>query len=404
MMGNRAFVRLWLAQFVSLVAVYGLNFAAVMQMEQATHSSARTGLVIVAAILPAFLASLVAGAVVDRRDRVGVLRACHLARAPVALVFWLAVQRLPPTSALVALLAINATLAALSQFATPAELALLPDLVGRERLMAANALLQISTLAAEGLGIVLFGPLLFRLGRISLMGVLGAGLYLVALVLVIPLPRGRIEIGGKDRRRLATLVSDLKGGWRTIAGDPLLKQVTIQVTLAAALLLVLVTLLPGLAVRSLGLGADMAAFLLLPGGVGFGLGAALVARRGERLSGPAWVNTGLVLLGLALVLVTVLSGWQGGLALALLAGSILLVGGALALVIVPARTVLQERPPAEARGRVIAAQLALGNAAAVLPLPLGGALGDWLGIRPVMGALALLTLGLGAAGAYHGQR
>ena len=88
MMGNRAFVRLWLSQFALLAALYGLNFAAVMQMEQATHSSARIGLVIVSAILPAFLASLLAGAVVDRRDRVGVLLACHLARAPVALTCW----------------------------------------------------------------------------------------------------------------------------------------------------------------------------------------------------------------------------------------------------------------------------------------------------------------------------
>lgn len=45
MMGNRAFVRLWLSQFASLAALYGLNFAAVMRMEQATHSSARTALV-----------------------------------------------------------------------------------------------------------------------------------------------------------------------------------------------------------------------------------------------------------------------------------------------------------------------------------------------------------------------
>ena len=397
MIGNRAFARLWLSQFVSLAALYGLNFAAVLQIEQVTHSSARTGLVIVAAILPAFLASLLAGVVVDRRDRVGVLLACHLARAPVALAFWPLVQRLSPEPALAALLAINASLAALSQFAMPAELALLPDLVGRERLMTANALLQLSTLAAEGAGIVLLGPLLFRLGWLPLMGVLGAGLYLVALVLVIPLPRGRIEAGRGDRPWLAALGADLKGGWRTIAGDPLLRQVTAQVTLAAALLLVLVTLLPGLAVRSLGLGADVAAFLLLPGGVGFGLGAALVAWQGGRLSRPGWVNTGLVLLGLALVLVTVLSGWQGGPALALLAGSILLVGGALALVIIPGRTILQERPPAEARGRVIAAQLALGNAAGVLPLPLGGGLADLLGIRPVLFLVTLVALGASAA-------
>ena len=72
------------------------------------------------------------------------------------------------------------------------------------------------------------------------------------------------------------------------------------------------------------------------------------------------------------------------------------IGIALALVIVSARVVLQERPPAEMRGRVIAAQLALANAAAVLPLLLGGSLADHLGIQPVMGLLGLLAVGAGA--------
>ena len=73
----------------------------------------------------------------------------------------------------------------------------------------------------------------------------------------------------------------------------------------------------------------------------------------------------------------------------------------LALVIVSARVILQERPPAEMRGRVIAAQLALANAVAVLPLLLGGSLADQVGIRPVMGLLGLLALGAGAIGLCH---
>jgi hypothetical protein len=50
------------------------------------------------------------------------------------------------------------------------------------------------------------------------------------------------------------------------------------------------------------------------------------------------------------------------------------------------------------RGRVIAAQLALANAVAVLPLLLGGSLADQVGIRPVMSLLGLLALGAGAIG------
>ena len=60
--------------------------------------------------------------------------------------------------------------------------------------------------------------------------------------------------------------------------------------------------------------------------------------------------------------------------------------------------ILEERPPAEMRGRVIAAQLALANAVAIVPLLLGGALADQVGIQPVMAILAVLALLAGAAG------
>ena len=395
---NAGFRRLWLSQFISLIAVYGLNFAAVVQVENATHSSARTGLVILLAITPAFLTSLVAGVAVDRRDRVRVLVATHLARMPVALAFWLAVRWLPPGPGLAALLAINAALAALSQFAMPAELALLPDLVGVEGLVSANSLLQLSTLAAEGAGIVLLGPLLCWLAGLETIGLLGAGLYLLAAWLVLRLPGGRIESRQENRPPLSALTADVRDGWRTIAQDPFLRWITIQVTLVAALLLVLLTLMPGLATRVLGLEADVAVFLLLPGGVGFALGALLVSRGESRFSRQGWINAGLFSLGGALALVVAFSFGRGWLALAALAGSIFPAGVALAMVIVPARAVLQERPPAEMRGRVIAAQLTLGNGLAVLPLPLGGGLADIIGVRKVVLLITLLVLGAAVFG------
>lgn len=105
--------------------------------------------------------------------------------------------------------------------------------------------------------------------------------------------------------------------------------------------------------------------------------------------------------GLGIGLLGILSSGTGRLWLVL--PSIAAVGMALALVLIPARTVLQERPPAALRGRVIAAQLALANATAVLPLLLGGTLADHLGIRPVMGLLGLLAMGAGAIGLHQAR-
>jgi hypothetical protein len=85
----------------------------------------------------------------------------------------------------------------------------------------------------------------------------------------------------------------------------------------------------------------------------------------------------------------------------LFSGLVVGIGFALALVVIPARTLLQERPPADMRGRVIAAQLALGNAGGGIPLLLSGALADRWGMVPAMALLGVLAVAAGAAGLPH---
>ena len=214
LLSNGPFRRLGAAQFSALTVVYGLSLAGTVLVENLTHSSAQIGLVILSSILPAFLASLVAGAVVDRWGLVRVLMASHLARGVVALAFWLGTQWLPTGPALATIYIVNVAGAAFSQFAIPAELAMLPDLVGRSRLISANGLLQMVTLAAEGLGIVFLGPLVIKLAGAPAVGLVGAVLCLSALALVSALPRDqRQPVEAEERGSVwAGLGADLRAG------------------------------------------------------------------------------------------------------------------------------------------------------------------------------------------------
>jgi MFS family permease len=400
LLANRPFRRLWAAQFGTVAAVYAVTLAGITLVEELTHSTTLNSVTLVSAILPAFLGSLVSGAVVDRLGRVRVLLASILTWTLVTVVFWIASGMLPPAWAVLAVFAVNATMAFVTQFAMAAEYALLPDYVGQALLLQANTLFQVAFVVGEGLGVILLAPLLIKAAGIPTVGLVAAILCLLALTLIFNLPRAeaRPRQLSKAGRDWAALAADLRAGWQAILKDHVLGLVTVQATVAASLLLILVALLPGLASRGLGIGAENLPYLLLPGGLGFVLGLLTVNRWESRMRRLTWISWGLAGLSSGIGLLAIASGTPSRLGLML--ASFLIIGWGLSLAIIPARTVLQERPPAEVRGRVISAQLALGNAAAVLPLLLGGSLADQLGIQPVLAIMALLALVAGLAGAW----
>jgi len=401
---NHSFRRLWIAQFSTVTVIYSLSLSGAALVEERTRSSMQIGLVILSAVLPAFLGSLISGAVVDRFGRKRVLLASHMARAVVSLAFWAGTLLLSPSLAMVTVYLANVAMALFTQFATPAELAMLPDLVGSPHLVSANALFQMSMLAAEGLGIIVLSPVLIKVFGPPSVGLVGAILCLLGVTLVSTLPQDRLPASqassGKSIWR--ELAADFQTGWQVISRDRLLRLVAIQATLAAAVLLVLLSLLPGLLSRHLGLSIADAPILILPGGLGFVLGSIAISRWGNRMGRPGTIAAGLVGLGVSIGLLSLASSQPGRLWLIL--PVILGMGVMLALVIISARVILQEHPPAEVRGRVIAAQLAMANAVAVLPILLGGSLADQVGILPVMVLLGLLAIGAGLLGLRQAHR
>jgi len=394
---NRNFRRLYLAQFASLTATYAIYFASMALVEEITRSSAQMGLMIFSSTLPGLLFGLLAGVVVDRQERVKIMMAANLLRVLVALAFSAAIHFFPRIYLLLTIYLTNFCISALTQFLISAEGATVPRLVGEKKLMAANSLFNISSLVSQGAGLVVLAPLLLKISGAEAVGLVGAILYLAALVIIAPLPRENMTRKPRQGRRLAEIWTELKEGWRFIFSDRLVAWATFQLTLASMLTLMLTTLAPGFVARVLGLEVADAVYMAVPVGMGFGLGIALMGRRGKLLSKERWISLGFIALGLGLAVLPLPRG-AGGPSFLLLAMVIFTIGLGLALVTIPAKTILQERPPVGMRGRVISTQLVLGNAASTLPMPLGGGLADLIGIRKVMLILACITLGAAAAG------
>lgn len=395
---NRLFQGLCGAQFASLMATYAIYFASMALVEEITRSSAKMGLMIFSSTLPGLLFGLLAGVVVDRRGKRRILIASNALRVLVALLFLAAVRFFPPTYLLLAVYLSNFCLSALVQFVISAESALIPQFVTNDNLMMANSFFNLSSLAAQGFGLILLAPLLIKLGGCQAVGLTSAILYLVGLILLIPLPRE--EATRRRGRTLAELWADLQEGWQFIASDRPVLLATLQLTLILSVGLMLSTLAPGFLVRVLGLELADAVYVAAPFGLGFGLGMLLVGRYGKLLSKERWINVGFLALSIALVIMPFLQCVYGAFLLLSLEVAFGL-GLGFALVMVPAKTILQERPPEHMRGRVISTQLVLGNAASTLPMPLSGGLADLIGIRKVILLVALIALGASVVSIRH---
>jgi MFS family permease len=397
LLANKNLRALTIAQFTALVGTYAIYFASMALVEKVTQSSTQVGLMIFSSTLPGFFFGLISGPVVDKRDRATVIKWGCAFRVPIGIFFAFAILVLPQQHWIWVVYVVNFLISALGQFVVSAESSIIPRYVGSNQLMAANSLFNLSSLVAQGVGIVVFAPALLRVGGAGAVGAFSAGLYLLAAVVVLGLPRAAMEAAAESVTRtvravLRGLWLDLREGWAFIVRDRSVSLATLQLTLASSAILMIGTIAPGFVTRILKVNFSDAALAIVPIGIGFVAGLWLVSGpQGGKLARETWSIIGLGLFGAGLGAVTALSFFNGNEWLGL--GLLMIVAGfGFALTIIPARTVLQERPPVRMRGRVISTQLVLGSAASTVPLPLAGGLADLAGIRTVLGLIAAIVL------------
>ena len=190
-----AFRRLWLAGTVSEAGDWLLFIALPLLVLRLTGSAFGTALAFLLEIAPAVLLSPVAGRIVDAVPRRTLLVVVSVAQAA-AITPLLVVRTTEHLPVVYGVIVAQSALAALSE---PAKNALLPALVGPERILSAYGLVGLS----GDLGRLVGGPVggvLFAVGGSDVVVVVDVGTYLVAAVLVATLRPGPV----------APLVSDAR--------------------------------------------------------------------------------------------------------------------------------------------------------------------------------------------------
>ena len=382
-----SFRRFWLGFALSSVGDAMARVALIWYVLEQTDSARAVGFLTLAYTGPILIGGLVAGVLLDRYDRRKVMAIDNLARGAAMLLIPLLhlTGQLEVWHAYVAA-GVFGSLMMISLAGSPS---LVPSIVPREQLTAANAFETLGYTVAGVAGPPLAGLLIALIGapHVLLLDGLSYLVFAAALVTVRYLPGEEPRSPGPGADRSAT---SLSAALRLVRYDRVLLSTTLMYMVLNVGLGAAFVWLPIYVDRTLG--GDAGLFGLLLGSMAVGQTLSSIAAVGVN----RWLPLGTLIC---------LAGFLGGLAyLPLLTGvtavaliALLLFGALTAPLTIWAQTLRMEIIPANMRGRTFALLRMLMQGTQ----PLGGALGGFLlplvGVGAMIGLSAALISGASAA-------
>jgi MFS family permease len=382
---NSDFVKLWsgftIARVGSQITVLALPLTAVLLLGA---GATETGLLVAAQMLPSIVAGLFIGVWVDRLPRRPILiwsdvgSALVIASVPLAAALGaLSLAQLYVVSFLGGAFAVSTDLA---------RAAMVPSLVGRTRLVAANSRLQASSAVAQVAGPSLGGILVQALTAPIAM-LLDAVGFIVSAVFILTI---RSRDAARSRETERGVWHEITDGLRWVRSQPIVFRCITAIALANIEWYGVQGVLVVYATRELGLSPALLGIALAAIGPLSLLGAALVGPLTARWGlGPVMIAA-LFLETLSRLLLPFASGAPVQ-AAAVLALSQALIGITVPLWVVASATLVQMLTPSDMLGRVSSATRFVGSAVAP-PAAFGaGILADLIGLRPTLFASGIIA-------------
>jgi len=377
---HRNFRIFWVGQTLSLIGTWMQSMAQGWLALELSDSALLVGLVASVGSLPVLLFSLHAGVLVDRVDKLRLLRLCQsLLLAEAVLLWWFTWSGHITIGWLLTLAAANGLFGA---FEIPTRQALMVELVGRDDLHDAIALNSSGFNLARIVGPAIGAAVIARLGlawcfafnALSYLSVL-AGLFMVRLPPWRPVARTGSPLEG------------IRVGVRYILHTPTVRVLMAVVTVYSVLGIPYLTLMPVVARDLLGAGAGGYGVLLACVGVGGLTGALFLASLGKHLRrGRLLVGSSLAFSLSLLVFALARDEWLAR-AVLLVTGFMMIMNSALA------NGILQALVPDELRGRLLSVySLVVVGLSQALGAVVTGAVARTVGVDWAIGGAAVVML------------
>jgi len=415
---NRPFLLLWLSQLATQIGSNMVLYGLTVLVYDATHLNTAVSGLFLTFLVPSVLFSALAGVYVDRIDRRIVLVATNAMRAVLLVLVFLVGQNV----GLVLLL--NLVFATTTVFFAPAEATMIPALVPRDQLVAANGLFTLTLNGAFALGFALLGPLLVTIAGdpeplLLVVAVLFgfAAIFCVTLPSDPPVAAEQPRAGGRAAvaeagHAVGGTMADLREGVAYIREHTAIAWTLVYLGIAAGLVGVIGVLGPKFASQTLGLDSKDLIVVVLPLGIGIVMGVLILNTYGAYVPRRRAIEGGLIALGFLLASLTIagpvsrfLEGISGDVKvvdlsvltslIAVVVALGFLAGIAYGIVAISSQTQLQEDLPEEVRGRVFGILNMLVSVSSILPIVILGSLADVIGTTAVILTVAIAVIASG---------
>ena len=387
------FFPLWLAQLVSTFGDTIHYIALVLLVFELTGSGVAVATLVAAEVVPVLLLAPVAGVVIDRFSRKGVLIGADLFRAVLVLsLVW-------PQGAWHAYL-VAAGLTVGSAFFNPTAQAVIPALTTEEQRLAANSVAWSTGRLVQIVGAALAGGLVGLLGTAAAFGLNAATFVASALLLIrLPIPRHAGRVGGGAERGLGGYLADARAGLAFARRDRLVSRLLLVQSLASFAVGATGALLVVLAERHLRLAPAGFAWLIGAIGAGALVGPLIPNLFAGDYRTARWLFVPYVVRGVGDALLATVASFPAALAILFVYGLNTSTG------MVVFTSTVQGAVPDRVRGRVFTLLDASWSAMRLLSLAFGGLVVEAFGVRPLYwGSGALLAvagvLGLALLGGH----
>lgn len=398
------FVIFSLSIIFSQVAANMLSIVLIVLTYNITGSNFAVSILVLILLLPQVLFSFLGGIVADAKNKRKILIFGNIARAIVLVAFFFVKDSLAFIYFFILIISV------ITQFYIPAEAPIIPHLVRRQQLLAANAIFGVCLFGSVLIGYVVAGP------AVHFFGSSGVFLFMALLFVLSYLCIQFMTDVTPTTRKLRTektMIANIFHLYKLVLKEfrevmLILKEKRnvassfLFLSFSQVIILVLATIVPDYAKETLKIPAeDISIIVFAPAALGMLVSSLIIGSKFTKNSYEKIIDFGIFLSGIVLFLFGLIDQQNYFNLIYLSIFITFLAGIANACIFIPAQTILQTHVSHKSLSKVFGLLYLVVGIIAFAPLILAGVFADVLGVRVVLLGIGVSLLLLGLVKKYY---